>query len=233
LEVNLSTTNQPANEEPQGIRVECQDIQQTKEALNEQLLEANKKCQSLGAETQELRDISELQQARLQSLREELVAASKKLQDANQTNEDLREDLQERNQQYAERGETIASLRLRLQQFQDAQAANVQRIELLEDKLRRLRDINDKLEVDLKDAWKDSLEGHASTRAALQHMMNAREFDSQASRMAGRARSQEGPASISSAGVNRENIGEEEGGGAPARAAKRVKREEEIIDLTE
>jgi DNA repair exonuclease SbcCD ATPase subunit len=93
LEVNLSTTNQQANKEPQGKRVECQDIQQTKEALNEQLLEANKKCQSLGAETQELRDISELQQARLQSLRQELVAVSKQFHDANQTNEDLREDL--------------------------------------------------------------------------------------------------------------------------------------------
>jgi hypothetical protein len=109
----------------------------------------------------------------------------------------------------------------------------VQKIELLEDKVRQLRDINDKLEVDLKDAWKDSLECHASTRAALQHKMNAREFDSQASRMAGRAHSREGPASISSAGVKRENIGEEEGGGAPARAAKRVKREEKVIDLTE
>jgi hypothetical protein len=109
----------------------------------------------------------------------------------------------------------------------------VQKIELLEGEVWQLRDINDKLEADLKDAWKNSLEGHASTRAALQHMMNAREFDSQASRMAGRACSRESPASISSAGVKRENIGEEEGGGAPARAAKRVKREEEIIDLTE
>jgi chromosome segregation ATPase len=93
LEVNLSTTNQQANEEPPGICVECQDIQQTKEALNEQLLEANKKCQSLGAETQELRNISELQEAQPQSLREELVAASKKLQDANQTNEVLNDEV--------------------------------------------------------------------------------------------------------------------------------------------
>lgn len=107
------------------------------------------------------------------------------------------------------------------------------KIELLEDKVRQLRDINDKLEVDSKGAWKDSLEGHASTRVALQHMMNARGFDSQASRMAGRARSREGQAIISSAGVKRENIGDEEGGGALARAAQRVKREEEIIDLTE
>lgn len=109
----------------------------------------------------------------------------------------------------------------------------MQKIELLEDKVRQLRDINDKLEVYLKDAWKDSLEGHASTREALQDMVNAREFDSQALRMAGRACSREGPTSISSARVKRENIGEEEGGGAPARAAKRVKREEEIINLTE
>jgi septal ring factor EnvC (AmiA/AmiB activator) len=223
LQHNLNATNQQfqkAKEQSVALFTETQNLRRASEPLNGQLRDVNIERQDLRAGNANLREANEAQQKQLQTMRNESLASREKLEDAQKTIERLI-DRNAEDQQTA--GLELGS--------QDFHAACEEEIERLDQKVQQLRETRDKLKAELREARKDALEGHASTREALRHMMSMRESESQPPFTPRRSLFGEPSGSGSRARVKRESVDEGDCSGTPTRGSKRIKQEE-VIDLT-
>jgi chromosome segregation ATPase len=224
LQQNLNATSQQfqkAKEQSVALFAEIQNLRRANETLNGQLRDANMERQDLQVGNANLREASEAQQKQLQTMRNESLAGREKLEDAQKTIERLID-------QNAEYQQTTG-----LEHgSQDLHAACEEEIERLDQKVQQLRETRDKLKAELRDARKDALEGHASTREALRHMMIMRESESQPPFTPKRPLFGEHSGSGSRARVKRESADEGDSRGTPTRGSKRIKQEG-VIDLTD